>query len=116
MKQLLGRVDPSELPRLINWIQGSGEPPGTTEPKTSSLVSKSGRHWLPCRRALVFQCRRELRRLLLGRYPDFRQVLAFAILLTGKIDKQQLSHELQPFKHSKVQIESEALNGHLPEK
>lgn len=24
MKQLLGRVDPSELPRLISWIQGSG--------------------------------------------------------------------------------------------
>ncbi|CAF89627.1 unnamed protein product [Tetraodon nigroviridis] len=25
MMQLLGRVDPSELPRLINWIQGSDE-------------------------------------------------------------------------------------------
>lgn len=31
MKQLLGRVDPSELPRLISWIQGSGEPAGSPE-------------------------------------------------------------------------------------
>lgn len=28
VKQLLSRVDPSDLPRLINWIRESGEPPG----------------------------------------------------------------------------------------
>lgn len=28
VKQLLSRVDPSDVPRLINWIRESGEPPG----------------------------------------------------------------------------------------
>lgn len=87
MKQLLGRVDPSELPKLINWIQGSGEPPGTTGPKTSSLVTLVKVDVLPVTPAVIHQYSSAAMNwsdYRLGRYPDFRKMLGFAILLTGR--------------------------------
>lgn len=53
IKRLLGRVDPSELPRLINWIQGSGEPPATTGPKRSSPVALVKMAALPATSAVM---------------------------------------------------------------
>lgn len=66
IKQLLGRMDPSELPRLINWIQESGEPPVTTGPRTSSLVTLVKVAVLPVTPAVM-----TLSDYTLRRYPDF---------------------------------------------